>query len=235
MTGKRRAVCWMATRNLYYRLLPGVTSLLTSNTVDAAYLIIEDDDFPYTLPDVVRAVNVSKQAYFPIHGPNYHTKWTYMVMMRAALTKVLPDEDEVLCLDVDTIVRGNIGKLFDTDLSGYYLAGVREPEWSRIYNRLYVNMGVALFNLKKLREDGMDDRLIRALNTERFEFVEQDCINRECAGHILELPGEYNATRFTTKSGNPLIKHFAAIPNWHEEPEVMKWERYYLDNWDRNI
>ena len=74
-----------------------------------------------------------------------------MVLMRAALSKVLPDEDVVLSLDVDTIVDKDISELWDLNIDHYYIAAAREP-YKSSGSRVYINMGIALLNLKKWRE-----------------------------------------------------------------------------------
>jgi len=53
-------------------------------------------------------------------------------------------------------------------------------------------MGVAMLNLKKIREDHMDDALIEALNTYWYRYKEQDCFNEFFRGHSLILPSDYN-------------------------------------------
>ena len=217
-------VCYCLTRNIYDRVMPSINSLVAYNKVDRIYLLTEDDVFPHPLPSCAKVINVRDQTIFPRSGPNYNTRWTYMVLMRAALTKYLTDEDRVLSLDIDTIFCGDVSALWDIDLTGYYLAGVAEPYWTKQLGRLYVNMGVVLFNLKKLREDGNDDEIIHALNTVQYNLNEQDAINQYCAGHILELPGDYNVTKFTTPFDKVLIRHYAAEYGWFESEDVNKWK-----------
>jgi len=53
-------------------------------------------------------------------------------------------------------------------------------------------MGVAMLNLKKIREDHIDDALIEALNTYWYRYKEQDCFNEFFRGHSLILPSDYN-------------------------------------------
>jgi lipopolysaccharide biosynthesis glycosyltransferase len=82
-----------------------------------------------------------------------------MVLIRAALSKILPHEDLVLSLDVDTIVDKNIDELWDLPMEKYYIAAVREPAKST-GSYIYINFGVCLMNLKLLRSTGKDDEII---------------------------------------------------------------------------
>ena len=217
-----KAAVYGGTRNLYEDMVTAAKSLLIHSDVEKIYFLTEDDVFPYRIPNCIEPINVRGQKWFSERGPNYKRKWTWMVLMKAALSKVLPDCDKVLSLDVDTIVIDDISELWDLTLGQNYLAGCREPLKSK--TRLYVNMGVAMMNLDQLR-DGMDDRIIHALNTRSYEFAEQDCINKFCGGGILEIDGMYNVCDYTVKSDGRKIVHFAAKNNWNTHPTVKKYKQ----------
>ena len=147
-----------------------------------------------------------------------------MVLIRAALSKVFPKLDKILSLDVDTIVNEDISDIWDTPLKDYYLAAVREPAKST-KDHLYINMGVALLNLKKLRKDKKDNEIINALNTIHYDYNEQDCINEKCQGAIYELSPDYNVTNYTVEAKHRKIIHYAAIKGWEELPLVKSYEK----------
>lgn len=222
-----KAAVYCGTRNLYADMLPAIKALLINSDVEKIYLLIEDDIFPYQLPGCVECINVSEQTYFDHDGPNYRNGWTYMVLMRAALHRVFPDLDKIVSLDVDTIAAKDVSGLWDYDVEDYYLAGCKEPRKS--IQQLYINAGVMVMNLAKLR-DGKGDEIIEALNTRRFPFNEQDCINELCQGGILEISSDYNANAYTIPTSTPKMVHFAAIPRWQNAPLVkqyrdMAWPR----------
>ena len=90
-----------------------------------------------------------------------------------------------------------------------------EPKKS--INSLYVNNGVLLYNLKKIRENGMDDKIITNLNTHYYYFAEQDCFSEVFEGKILNLPSDYNVNKFVKQQYHSLkVIHFAAIKNWQK-------------------
>lgn len=215
-----KAAVYCGTRNLYGDMIPALNSLIANSDVDKVFLLIEDDSFPYKLPDCVECINVSKQTYFRDDGPNYKNGWTYMVLMRAALHRIFPNLDRIVSLDVDTIAAKDVSDLWDVDLSNYYLAGAREPGKSR--NEIYINCGVMVLNLAKLR-DGKGDEIIEALNTRKYDFNEQDCINELCSGGIKEISSDYNSNNYTITTTTPKIIHFAAIRNWQNHPLVNQY------------
>ena len=142
----KKAAAYCMTRNLYEMTVPSIKSLLINSDVDVVYLIIEDDEFPVQLPRT-KVINVSGQKYFTPGGINWNSPWTYMALMRAALPKLLR-ESQVLSLDCDTIIDGDISPLWEIPLKDYYLAAGMEPHKSD--GRIYVNVGVAMYNLAKL-------------------------------------------------------------------------------------
>lgn len=220
---KKYAV-YSGTRNLYSIMLPAVKSLLDNSDVDIVYLLIEDDVFPYPIPDCVKTINVSNQMFFKPGSPNYSCSWTYMALLRAAYCYIFPDIDRILCLDVDTIVLHDISPIWGYDLTDYYLAGVAEPD-KALKDSPYVNMGVTLHNLEKLR-DGRADHLIDILNTSPFCFPEQDVFNIYCAGHVLEIAPEFNVSVCTKPAKQAWVRHFAAEPKskWTASSEFTHYK-----------
>lgn len=222
-----KAAAYMGTRNLYKQMMVAAKSLIFNSDVDKVYLLIEDDEFPYELPDIVETRNVSNQPYFDPQGPNYKSQYTYMVMMKCALFKEFPDLDRILSLDVDTIVDKDISDLWNTRMDDFYFAAVKEPAQST-ERFVYTNFGVVLFNLEKLR-DGKGDEMIHILNTQHHRWVEQDTSNLLCQCYICELAPEYNVNPWTNMSVTPKIKHFAGRNDW-DNTELYK--KHDLLTWD---
>ena len=217
-----RTAVYNGTRKVYDQMHYAINSMLANKGADRIVVLIEDDEFPYPLNEKCRVINVSDQQWIKKSSPNYSGHWTWMVMMRACLTKILPVTDIALSMDCDAIVDGDISELWNQDLSGYYLAACMEPEKSK--QEPYFQMGVVLFNLKQLREDGMDDRIIHALNTKAYGFTEQDCINELCKGRILEMDSSYNCNRFTKPAQDPRIIHYAAEWGWERKELAQKYK-----------
>lgn len=212
MPPSERVAVYAATRNLYKDMVVAAKSLLYHNGADIVYFLIEDDSFPHELPPCIRTMNVSNQTLFHHNGPNYSCHWTYMVLLRAALSKLFPQYDRLIHLDVDTVVLKPIDYLWSVDMTGYYYAAVEEKQIT-IRTHPYFNFGVAIHNLAKLRIDQADDTIINTINTVKLSLPEQDAVNSVCRRHILELPQEYNAMIFNIPKlpdDQACIKHFAS-------------------------
>lgn len=220
----KKCVSYCMTRNIYNRILPSLKSLLANNDIDTVYILAEDDDIGIWLPDNVKIINVSGQQYIKETSPNYYTNFTWMVMMRLALPFILK-EDRVLSLDLDTIVQTNIEELWDLPMDDKYVAGATETELTKHKGYSYINCGVMMMNLEKFR-DGMAERIIHLLNTKRYLYNEQDCMNEQVPEeNKLILPSAFNYGFFNRdKVCVPAILHYAAFGrHFMEQGNVKEW------------
>lgn len=212
-----KVAVYAGTRAVYPQMYTSLKSLLMNTEMDKVYLLIEDDAFPYPIPNNVMMANAKDQLFFPPESPNFSTPYSYMELMRCALGFILK-EKTVLWLDVDTIVDADISDLFETDMRGFYYAGCMEPQKSRgIFT--YVNSGVLLCNLELLRDAHKDAEMIGFLNQYKFTWPGQDVINLLCQGGIRSISSEYNSCPWTIPCTRPRIIHYAAIPAKEYEKE----------------
>lgn len=229
-----RAAVYSGTRNVYNQMLTSAKSLLIHSNVEKIYFLIEDDKFSEPLPSEIECINISDQKYFPPDGPNFNNVCTYMVLIRAAYPKIFPNLDRILSLDMDTVVNENISELWDLDLENYYLAAVEECDLTKKEGS-YINMGVAMLNLKKIREEHKDDELIDALNTYWYRYKEQDCFNEFFRGHILILPSDYNSCIQAAPPKHEKITHFAGHYKLEKFPHFNYYKNLPIEDIKRNV
>ena len=229
-----KAAVYSGTKNVYQELLTAAKSLLEHSDVEKIYFLIEDDIFPYELPKEIECINISNQAYFDKNGPNYDNVCTYMVLLRAAYSKIFPNLDRILSIDMDTIVNENISDLWDLDLTNCYIAAVEETQLSEEEGS-YFNMGVAMLNLKKIREDKKDDEMIEAINTYWYRYKEQDCFNEFFRGYALILPSDYNCCKQAAEPQREKITHFAGLYKLDKYPHFNYYRNLPVAKIQRNI
>lgn len=223
-----KAVVYTGTKNLYGEMVGAVKSLLKNSSVDMAYFLTENDEFPYPLPECVKNINIKDitEKTFPESSPNANTQFKPLCLMRAACAKFLPkDLDMVLQLDVDTIVRQDIADLWNLPMEGKYFAAV--PEYLgkyKPYGDLYYNAGVMLLNLKEIRKSHIDNKIIKLLQTEKLPYIDQDAWNKLAINKSVKMPVQYNETFVTGQTGNTYIEHFAGNVFWKLEPAVKKYK-----------
>lgn len=233
----KKIVVYGATRNLYYEMLVAAKSLLWHTKVDKIYFLTEDDEFPIEVPDCVEIVNVKDQQYFGKQCRNLNCYWTYMALMKATYPLLFPDTDKILSLDVDTIVMDDISYLWEIPMDDYYFAGVVEPEKCEPgFN--YINAGVMMMNCEKLRQDKKVDQIISELNNYFYTFPEQEVINKLCQNGLYILPSAYNQAVCTEIVDKPIIKHFAAMRNYHQQSLFKMADREIEDiekRWEKKV
>lgn len=224
----RHVVAYAGTRNVYPCMEAAAKSLLREcKRIDRIYFLIEDDDFPQDLPDVIQCINVKNDPFASQEGPNFGNPWTYMVMARCILHNLLPDEERVLYLDVDTICMFGIDELFEADLHGNVIGAVREPKRC-LEPFVYHNAGVLLMDLDLLRQTGIGDEILRMIATRKLKCPDQDAINLLCQGRIQELNPIYNASDYTQLPPNAKIYHYAGD---HRYTERKLFQNYMNMKW----
>lgn len=162
-------------------------------------------------------------SYWPLHS-----------FYRYALPDLL-DEDKVLYLDCDVLIRSDISELWALELDSYWCAAVRDTPTGALRNRErigfsvdtpYFNSGVILFNLKACRENTVSKKLLDTTEQiTEIATVDQDVYNLVMKDHVLFLGREFNLMvdfGVLDRSIEPKIFHFAGSPK--------PWERYsYAD------
>jgi len=107
----------------------------------------------------------------------------------------------VLYLDSDTIVRGDLEALWNTDLQGNTLGACIEATMNRkrreaigLKNTPYYNSGVLLIDLKLWHDRRAGARVLDFYRSRAGAFFapDQDAINGALAGEILTLSPKYN-------------------------------------------
>lgn len=229
----QKTVVYTGTRNLYKHMIPAIKSLMANSSVEEIYLLIEDDKFPYELPDIVKVINIKPftMETFDKDGPNFATPFTPLCLARCAYGKILPESVEtVLQLDIDTIVADNLDGIWETDLDGKWFAAVEEylSKW-KPFGPTYYNAGVMLLNLKQIRKDGIEDRLIETINTQKLAYIDQDAWNKFGVYHARPLDVRYNECFVTGYTADPIIVHYAGIKDWMNRAVMKRVE--YLQKW----
>ena len=131
----------------------------------------------------------------------YHVN--YVSAYKMLIPSMFQQYDKVIYLDTDILVRGDLQELYNFDIGDNYIASTpvlaniiyKEEELSKMLDipdcDYYVNAGVMLMNLKKIREDKIDEQWISLLGS--FEgSVDQHILNKTCYGRTSYLPLKFN-------------------------------------------
>lgn len=176
------------------------------------------------------------EIYKQIGTHSYISLSTYY---RLKLASLLNNIEKVLYLDCDVIVNSDITDLYNTDITEYYAAGVTDTAMKSSgwvpkleNNNLYFNAGVLLFNLKKIREDNIEQEFEKYVQKE-FENIrvgDQQIINVVCQGKIKQVESAWNvqSSNFVNRSdytNSPKIVHFIG----RQKPWIFGSINYWKD------
>lgn len=165
----------------------------------------------------------------------------------------LIDADKVLYLDCDIICKENIDNIINFDIKGVPIAGVRDLGFQLkkksiknalklgLLNEYYINAGVMLMDLARMRKDHADFRAVTfkyILDNTNARFLDQDAINAYCQerGFRIDiLPDEYNYLMSIKDRSNEnfckyegKVLHFTRQKPWSffSAGAMMYWEYY---------
>ena len=225
-----RHAVYSGTRNLYEAMVWSAKSLVANSSVDAIHFLIEDDKFPYEMPDFCDFMNVRDYAesVFPDGGPNSNTHFTKFAMVRACYANLLPDIDLVLQFDADTVVLDDVDPIWELPMEGKWFAAT--PEYISGYDPYksgnYHNVGVCLFNLAQMRKDGAQQQMVDLMNSRKLWCVEQDALNICGAMHgkATDMPVRYNENRATGYTDDPAVQHYVGYMDWETNPHLPRRE-----------
>lgn len=166
-------------------------------------------------------------------------------------------EDKCIFLDGDIIVNSDLADLFTYDMEDFYIAGVRDagffanPDKTIAHEDMYqlkmseyINAGVMIFNLLKIREENLQQQFIESIKN-NYIYMDQDILNKVCAGKVKLLDERFNLINKNLnikslptilKSSKGYILHFAgATKPWTNirirgAEEWWRWAKEALED-----
>lgn len=133
----------------------------------------------------------------------YCTPYTLLRLL-ADLVPNMPSK--LLYLDIDMMIGDDIAKLYNIDVSNYEYAAVKEKYGSWLIRPDYINAGMLLFNMEKIKETGLLKKARNLIKTKKMLFADQDAIFRSTTNKLL-LPRIFNEqSKFNKK--DTVVCHF---------------------------
>ncbi len=193
-------------------LIVAIKSILlhANNNKDMTFHILVSDGFDKKSQSEIQRLTDGHDARFYYVERHFkevksHVSWISPVTYyRLLIPDILQNEDKCLYLDTDIIVCEDLSELYNNNISEYCIAGVysmgaHQKEHEEKYRgdfgfpsmKDYINAGVLLMNLRKMREENCSDRMMDLIEKD-YPCQDQDIINKVCYGKIKALPFRYN-------------------------------------------
>lgn len=150
---------------------------------------------------------------------------------RAFIPRLFPQYEKGVYIDSDTVLKGDIGELFDIELGDKAVAALPDPKVANIpefrgyvENALnipcgeYVNSGVQLMSLKEMRKEKYLTKMIEMIHEYDADLVapDQDYLNVILQGKIAHIGPEWNAEPQKKMPKGTKLVHFNLFNKpWH--------------------
>lgn len=173
----------------------------------------------------------------------FRDNFTLTIFFRLFIPAMFPEYDKAIYLDSDIIVPGDISELYRTELGDNLFAAATDhsvmdvPPFAKyieygvgIDKHYYINSGVLVMNLKRMREVQLGRRFMELMNTWHFDCLapDQDYLNVMCKGKIVFLPAFWDA--MPTEGKEPMKEPKLIHYNLFAKPwcyENVQYEEYF--------
>ena len=124
------------------------------------------------------------------------------------LADMIPDmPDKLLYLDIDMMIARDLKLLYDINIEDYEYAAVKEKYGCWLIRPDYINAGMLLLNMKKIKETGLLEKARKLIREKKMLFADQDAVFWSTTKKKL-LPRIYNEqSRFNGKK--TVVCHFS--------------------------
>lgn len=149
--------------------------------------------------------------------------FTLTIYFRLFIPAMFPQYDKGIYIDSDVVLTDDLAKLYDIDIGDHFIGACRDlsiadipPLVAYTENAIgvkreeYINSGVLLMNLKKMRQCDLEGHFLSLLNTYHFDTIapDQDYLNAMCNGKIYYLDEAWDAMPNDAK---PPLEHTSLI------------------------
>lgn len=154
-----------------------------------------------------------------------------LLRLLADLVPELPDK--LLYLDIDMMAHDDISELYNTDISEYEYAAVKEKYGSIFIWPDYINAGMLLLNMEKIKETKLLEKARNLIKTKKMLFADQDAIYRSTSKKLL-LPRKYNE-QSSFKRKDTVICHFCKRLMLLPYPHTENYKQWQIDDIHREL
>ena len=151
--------------------------------------------------------NSIKLNYYNLEGTFKNATTGYLTVStyyKILLPSLLPKVDKIIFIDGDIINLEDLSEMYSIELKeNIYFIGI--ADFIDHLNQLreiglssdkYINSGVLIMNLKALRKNSIEKKIVEFVSTHRLKFRDQTAINCICYKNIQTMSYKYNLFAF---------------------------------------
>lgn len=200
------------------------------------YVPIEDEQIEFlnkvikskNINNNVKKIDVTKEYEEEFLGTaNENAYCTPYTLLRLLADKIEEIPDKILYLDIDIMVGNDLTKLYNIDITNYEYAAVKEKYGCWIIRPDYINAGMLLLNMKKIKETCLLEKARNLLKRRKLLFADQDAIFWSTTKKLI-LPRIYNEqSKFNKK--DTVICHFCKRLMFRPYPHTENYKQWNIE------
>lgn len=137
---------------------------------------------------------------------NIKTHYTPYILVRLFSDKIKELPDKVLYLDSDLVIYKNIEPLYNMKIDDYDFAAAIDYIGQFFINKKYINSGVLLMNMKKMKKENAFERCREMVIKKKMLLPDQTALNKICKDKKY-LPRKYNEQK--ERQDDTVIRHYS--------------------------
>lgn len=158
--------------------------------------------------------------------PNEQCYCSPYTLLRLFADMVEDIPDKILYLDVDVMFQHDIRLLYDIDVSEVEYAAANDHYGKYLINPRYINAGVLLFNMKKMRQTGLLQKARDLIKAKKLVFADQSAIIRSTTRKKL-IAQKFNDQKFLHK--HTVVRHFSKRLFYLPYPHTDNIKQWHVD------
>jgi len=159
--------------------------------------------------------------------PNELAYCSPYTLLRLLADKIEGIPDKLLYLDIDIMFNKDIELLYNIDISDYEYAAARDHYGKFAIHPNYINAGVLLFNMKKIKETGLLEKARELMRKKKFLFADQDAVWHSTTKKLM-LKQKFNDQKYLHK--NTIIRHFSKRLFWWPYPHTANIKQWRVSD-----
>lgn len=180
----------------------------------------------YNSENTAKKIDVTELYEAEFKGcPNEGAYCSPYTLIRLFADKVDEMPDKVLYLDIDIMFNRDVRLLYDVNVEDYEYAAARDHYGKYLISPNYVNAGVLLFNLRRMKETGLLEKARALIKTKKLTFADQSAIIRSTTKKKM-LPQKFNDQKFLHK--NTVVRHFSKRLFWLPYPHTDNIKQWHV-------
>ncbi len=141
-----------------------------------------------------------------LNSVNINTHYTPYILVRLFSDRVNEIPDKILYLDSDIVVYKNIEPLYNMKIDGYDYAACIDEIGKVFISKDYINSGVLLMNMKKLRQENSLSKCREMVINKKMLLPDQTALNKICKDKKY-IERKYNEQK--KRASDTVIRHYS--------------------------